>query len=67
MVGDWEDPDWEGDGDLPFIPDGLHDEEAPWRGLEHPNWPIEMAGPEYEMWRRILEGEEGDDDPDSPT
>lgn len=63
----------ETDGDVPFIPDQLHDAEAPWRGLEHPEpplhlegWPRDAAGGIYELLRSEVEDEERNKKPTDP-
>ena len=59
-----EEEGWaEDQGDVPFLPDGLHDEAQPWRGVEHPaNWPEQDAGPEYWAWKEAQAREDTDDE-----
>ena len=48
------------DGDEWEDSDDLEDDDAPWRGDLHlDEWPEHLAGPTYEMWRDLLDGEEG--------
>jgi hypothetical protein len=55
----WDDDDIMDD---PFLPDGLVDEEQPWRGLEHPtDWPEDSAGPEYWLYKGMLDAEDDED------
>lgn len=56
---------WETDGDLPWVTDDPGweppDPEA-WRGAAHlGEWPEELAGPEYWLYKKL--GEENDSDP----
>jgi hypothetical protein len=52
---------WETDGDLPWATNGI-DGESPatdaWRGdLHFDQWPEELAGPEYWLYKRLGEDE----------
>ncbi len=68
MMG-WDDESppmpWETEGDLPWVSDVV-EWEAPdpdaWRGTVHQSdWPEELAGPEYWMYKRAeqSDGEDG--------
>lgn len=63
MDDPYETPDkWDDDMDDPFCPDGLHDAEAPWRGLEHPaEWPEDKAASEYWLYLKDLQDEDDED------
>jgi hypothetical protein len=53
---------WESDGDLPWASDEAEweapDPEA-WRGaVHHREWPEELAGPEYWLYKKLGDEEE---------
>ena len=39
--------------------DDLEDDHAPWRGeLHFDEWPEGLAGPEWEMWKKMMDDED---------
>ena len=56
---DWVPPSDLTDGDMEWAPNPV-DKPEPWKAEE---WPKDLAGPEYWLWRRLLE-EDDDLDPE---